>query len=126
MGNIRHCQRYIVTGNGWIYGSNGQKAEFKVNDISASGVNITTKIVLKEKDTILMEIYVYGNLLPFMKKAKGEVVRTQQGMGYRYGIRFVGLTDKDMIEMDEYLRLNCGGTEPHYTPYEMIRDDSIE
>lgn len=126
MGNIRHCRRYVVTGNGWIYCTNGKKAEFKVNDISASGVSITTDSVLKEKDIILMEIYVYGNLLPFMKKAKGEVVRKQQGMGYRYGIRFVGLTDKDMIEMDEYLRLNCGGTELHYTPYEVIHDDFME
>lgn len=126
MGNMRHCQRYIVTGSGWIYRSNDQKAEFKVNDISASGVNITSNSVLKEKDIILMEIYVYGNLLPFTKKAKGEVVRKQQGMGYRYSIRFVGLTDKDMIEMDEYLRLNCGGTDLHYTPYEVIYDDFIE
>lgn len=114
----RHYQRYEVTDRGLIDGSNTKKAEFRTVDISASGVNIITEALLDEGEIITMDLRISGSLLAFFKKIKGKVVwKHRQGTSYQYGIRFIELKHKDLIELDEYLRVNFGGTVLHYGAY---------
>lgn len=124
MRKLRHYQRYAVSGSGFFHNNPIRKVEFSVKDISASGINITTEIELEEHEVITMDVQVSGNLLPYIKQFKGKVVRKRQHNSiYNYGIRFMELTHKDMIEIDEYLRLNYGSAALPYTSYDTGHDD---
>lgn len=114
MRKMRHYQRYTVSGSGFIYWNLVQKAEFSINDISASGINITAEIELQEHEVVLIEVQFSGNLLPFDKQLRGKVTRKRKHNSiYNYGIRFISLAPKDIVEIDEYLRLNHGSTTLH-------------
>jgi hypothetical protein len=114
MRQIRHYQRHALTGNGLIHCSSGHKAAFSVNNISASGMSITAEAELEENEMIDLEVQLFGNILPYKKRLKGKVVRIlRRNTAFEYGIRFLELTRKDMVETDEYLRLNTGSAGLH-------------
>lgn len=114
MSKMRHYQRYTVLSSGFIFFSPVRKAEFSINNISASGMNITAKVELEEHEAFMMEIQIYGKLFPVSKQMKGRVVRKRRHNSiYHYGIRFIDMTHKDIVELDEYLRLNHDSTAFH-------------
>lgn len=103
----RHYQRYKVAGNGHILSSKLQKAGVLVNDISASGVNLTTDLELEEHETVVIDITISGSFIPFSKQFKGKVIRKHSNNSlHHYAVKFIELTRKDLIEVDEYLRFN--------------------
>ncbi len=114
MRKMRYYQRYTVSGSGFILFSPERKAEFSINDISASGMSITAQAELEENEAVMTEVRIYGKLLPVSKQMKGSVVRKRRHNSiYHYGIRFIDMTHKDIVELDEYLRLNHDSTAFH-------------
>jgi len=82
-------------------------------------MSITTEVELDEHEMVLMDVQIFGNLLPFIKQFKEKVVRKRHyNSVYHYGILFIGLTHKDIIEIDEYLQLNYGSSALNYNPHD--------
>jgi hypothetical protein len=125
MEKIRHYQRYTVLGSGVIYRTSIQNVAFSINDISASGMNIITEADLEKDVVISMEIQVSGNILPYKKQIKGRIIRKSKCDSiFNYGIQFMDLPNRDIIEIDEYLRLNYSNTAPHRTSYDTGNDEN--
>lgn len=104
MHNRRHYRRYPVQCTGYITDSRFQKINFRVNDISACGMNITADKEIDDTQPLLIYFNVRGVPLPHAKNLKGKVVR--KNLLYStldYSIRFLGLTHMEVIEIDEYL-----------------------
>lgn len=134
MKKIRHYSRYIVTGGGTLSNGNAPEISFKVKDMSASGINITTGEDMEKQSVVSMNIRLSGNVSALVKEVKGLIVRKQKlGNNYQYGINFIEHSDKDMTEIDEYLQLNFGSRridspdgepEPGENPLKLLKRDS--
>lgn len=107
MSTIRHYLRYMVTGKGNILINGRKNTEFLINDISASGMNITSNVQVQDHEIISMHVQISGNLFNYQKDVKGKVVRKHQHNScFHYGIKFFELSQKDIIDLDEFLRIN--------------------
>lgn len=111
MKNHRHYNRYAMTCKGQVINSNSHKFRFHLNNISASGMNITTDLELKESKILTIKFESTGIHMPFTKHLKGLIVRSYSD--YKYGIRFLEQTPDDIIELDEYLRFIRSNTNLH-------------
>lgn len=90
-------------------------------------MNITAEVDLKEHQVIAMEVHISGNILPYSKQLKGKVVRkSKYGSIYQYGVQFMELINKDIIEIDEYLRLNYSSNAPHRISYDTGDDNPMQ
>jgi hypothetical protein len=116
MGNMVHYQRCEISGYGELFAESGhQGAPFKVLDISASGIRIATQHEMEVHDLVTLNIQLEGHLVEFSHKAKGKVAyRMTCGEQIEYRIRFIGLSHKVIVEIDEFLRFNCGLGSMHY------------
>ncbi len=124
MRRMRHYQRYEATGKGTIKHSNMHGTEFTIKNISASGIKLSTTVKLEEHSLILMDIHLHGNVSSFSKQIKGKILRRQKHHNsYFYAIHFTGLSHQEVIELDEYLRLNFGNSLLHYAPYEIEHEE---
>jgi c-di-GMP-binding flagellar brake protein YcgR len=105
MKNSRYYKRYNVSFNGYVVENNSNKYIFHVQDISAGGMNIIT-----DQDFVLNHLltFVFDNAglrLPQIKQIKGKITRKRTGNGvFAYGIRFIELSDAQIVEIDECLR----------------------
>lgn len=119
MGKMRHYQRFSVSGSGYIHHKPTHIAAFSINNISASGMNITSNVDFAKDEVVVLEVQVSGSALPYFKHLTGRVVRKHKCDSiYHYGILFIELPVKDMIEIDEYLRLNYTSAPAHQTSYD--------
>lgn len=105
MTDRRHYRRYAVNCSGHFYDDRSKKYVFQLNNISPSGMNITTGDDFTQTQIYSISLNLTGLPLPRAKQLKGEVVRKKRNKAvFNYSIRFVGLTDADIIELDEFLR----------------------
>lgn len=127
MKQVRHYQRYTVTGSGFIHHIPIKNAEFHINNISASGMNITSAVDLMVNQVITLEVHVSGNILPYSKLIKGKVIRKIKHCTiYYYGVQFIELAHNDIVEIDEYLRLNYSSTALYLNSYNTGEDTPIK
>lgn len=124
MRKMRHYQRYSVSGGGTIY-LGGPRTGFSLKDVSASGMCILSEAELEENAIFQMDVHISGIYMNFEKTFRGKVVRrSKQEKLFVYGVRFVDLSHKDAIDIDEYLRLNHGSASLHFTPPDAESDEN--
>lgn len=86
----------------------GSMNKFKIIDISAAGIRISTKRSLEERDTVEMSIIFSGYLHEKHIDVKSRVVRKEKKEnGFEYGLEFVDLTHKEKVEIDEIMKQSC-------------------
>ncbi len=92
--NNRHFTRYVIRCTGYFLDSAFHRYDFRVNNISASGMNVTTdKDVRAAGDALTIHFDPEGLKLPRIKELKGSIVREKKnGAGFNYGIRFLNLS----------------------------------
>lgn len=110
MSNLTHYRRCEITGQGKLFTKSVRHgADFKVLDISASGVRIATQQPLELHDHLELQVELEGHLIGDSRRLAGKVTkRMEMGTHTEYAIRFTGLSHKEIVEMDEFLRFNCG------------------
>ncbi|RCX16646.1 PilZ domain-containing protein [Anaerobacterium chartisolvens] len=124
MRRIRHYQRYEATGKGTVKHSNTHGTDFTIKNISASGIKLFTAVKLDANSVILMDIHIHGTVSSFSKQVKGKILRRQKHHNsYFYAIHFIDLSHQEIIELDEYLRLNFGNSLLHHSPYEIEHEE---
>jgi hypothetical protein len=105
MGDMRHYKRYAVKCSGNIIDSKFRRIKFRVNNISACGISVSTDREVEDAEALTIYFDITGILLPHTKHLKGKVVRRHSGhSSFNYGIRFLDLTHLEIVEIDEYLR----------------------
>jgi len=104
--NKRHFARYFIRCAGYFLDSAFRRYDFRVNNISANGMNITTdKEVKASGDVLTIHFDPEGLNPPRIKELKGSIVREKKnGAGFNYGIRFLGLSYMETVALDEYLQ----------------------
>lgn len=121
MKNNRHYNRYSVKCNGNITDNSHHNYRFIMNDISAAGMNITTDKEVTDEKPLTIHFDISGIHLPRTKHLKGEVVRKKADNSvHNYGIRFIDLTNMEIVEIDEYLRSR------HYSSLVHMVDNSLD
>lgn len=104
--NKRHFTRYVIRCAGYFLDSAFHRIDFRVNNISANGMNVATDKEIKAAgDALTIHFDPEGLSLPQIKELKGSIVtKKKTGAGFNYGIRFLGLSYMEYVELDEYLR----------------------
>jgi hypothetical protein len=94
-----------VNCSGHFYDGKRQKYQFRLKNISAVGMSITTDYDFSQTHILSIHFESAGMQLHHVRQLKGEVIRkTLDRTGYHYSIRFVGVTNADIVELDEFLR----------------------
>lgn len=105
MRNNRYYKRYTVNFDGYIMENAVRICRFRVQNISAGGMNITTDQDFPLHHMLVVTFDNTGLRLPVIKQIKGKVTRKRALNGvYTYGIYFIGLSDAEIVEIDECLR----------------------
>lgn len=110
MQRIRYYKRYHASGEGELrFSHSAKRYSFKVLDASAAGLRIASEIELEEKECIRLRFVLAGPLSQYVKEVDARVMKKEhQGSVYQYGLHFLHFTHMDVVELDEYLRINFG------------------
>jgi c-di-GMP-binding flagellar brake protein YcgR len=103
MKNNRRYKRYSIRCNGKI-SDDHHNYKFIMNDISAGGMKITTDSDMKDANPLTIQLDASQIPLPHSEQLQGVIVRKEEdNTGFSYGIRFLGLSNTDSVELDDYL-----------------------
>jgi hypothetical protein len=73
-------------------------------NISANGINISTKAELSENQLVDLQIYLPNPLSSQVIRRSGIVIRKDTSGRYpSYGIKFINQSKHDLIELDEFI-----------------------
>lgn len=110
MENIRNYQRCHVMGEGRLKtGPSEKEYDFQVIDISASGVRILTAADMQEGTNAHMKIVFGSHIVDVPLDVSGTVEKKEKrGRDLEYALRFVSLSHKDRVEIDEIITRTCG------------------
>lgn len=112
MEEYRNYQRWHVVGDGELFIGNSKHPfkkgfVFDVLDLSASGVRILTSVELETGMEVGMHMKFSGHVLDISLRVIGQVSKIEKiGNYYEYALRFIGLTEKDKVEIDEAIRMS--------------------
>lgn len=107
MKNKRQHSRYSIKCDGKMSEDSDENYKFIMNDISAGGMNISTDKEIEAESTLTIQIDLGQVVLPGAKQLQGVVVRKKEDQDvFNYGIRFSGLTDSEVEEIDAYLKVS--------------------
>ncbi len=120
MKNNMNYKSYSVTGKGKFYTTSQlKKHPFNILNISALGARLSTETKLEINSSITMELRLEGHLSNILKTIKGTVIgNSASGIKNYYDVKFSGLSDIDIIELDEFLRINYSFAVLHSRPIE--------
>ncbi len=102
-------ERCDLMGEGRILaGTAIDAAEFKVIDMTPSGVRIRTDKKMRENELVRIELRFSGYIRDIDMLFEGEVsAERKRRNGYEYFIRFHSITSEQSVEIDEIIRKGC-------------------
>lgn len=105
MKNNRQYNRYSIKCSGEMSDECCQDYKFIMNDISAGGMRITTDMEMADESPLTIQLDMSQILPPHTKTLQGTVVhKKEENAVFVYGIQFLGMTNTETEEIDEYLR----------------------
>lgn len=94
-----------IAGEGKLFvEGNKAAAKFKIIDMSAEGINLTTKTRLLEGEAAKLKIRLSAGVVSAFIDLNGRVAKTFENGCY---IEFVGLSEATKEEIDELMRDSC-------------------
>ncbi len=101
---------FEVIGSGKIYNNAGAKGEkFKIITLSAEEIAIRTAANFNAGDSVTLKVQIKAFYFEFDINSVGRIIeKSTLGNESKYTIEFIGMTNIDKKEIDEYLRSNFG------------------
>ncbi len=109
-GKSRDYIRCAVYGGGEIVSKDsGMVEEMDIEDMSAMGIQIRTKLRLDIGESVELDIVFGGAAVQRAMIIRGAVSRVimENPESNTYGIKFEGLTDLQRADIDEVMRVTC-------------------